>query len=150
MRNLPSLTKEFELRELFKAFGTIVKVNVVGGKSASAAHAFMDFDTIEATKKVLSCKQKFTLREKNLLVEEKFGGARHNNNSSYRPQGRGSGQHQHHSGRGQGNPLMRKGNVNANANQTASTPPVTSHAASQKKTNPPASRKGPSTSVTSD
>lgn len=103
VRDLQSHTKDSDLRNLFQEFGNITAINVVSNRG----YGFVDFDSMEAVKAVLSDQKQFTLFDKPISVEERHperrdAGGRSGNGggySSYRGGGRTNGRGGQRAGR---------------------------------------------------
>lgn len=128
IRDIPTQTKDSDLRDLFKEFGTITAVNVVSNRG----HAFVDFEHMDSVKKALAGGRKFTLFDKTISVEEKYqtstggnrNGNRNGNGNGNRFNNQGNnGQRQRQSGGGGGRGGRRPGgNAGGTTRNTAATP----------------------------
>lgn len=99
VRDLQPHTKDSDLRMLFQEFGNITAINVVQNRG----YGFVDFDSMEAVKAVLSGGKQFTLFDKPISVEERHPERRdaggRGGYSSYRGGGRGNGRGGQRAGR---------------------------------------------------
>lgn len=67
IKEVPAQAKESDLRELFKSYGAIANVNVVGTRG----YAFVDFFEQESQRAALAETTEFKLFDKTLIVDER-------------------------------------------------------------------------------
>lgn len=67
IKEVPAQAKETDLRELFKGYGAIANVSVVGTRG----YAFVDFFEQESQRAALAETNEFKLFDKTLIVDER-------------------------------------------------------------------------------